>query len=218
MKIIISLIIIFVAIISISNAIKIENKGEAILKKSDDTSFINFTPYDENCKGSTKGIGFGSVGGYYCLQNETVDLGATLNMHFMNDDQHVNLTSSNDNYCSEPDFTQIFKLNQCDYYKYSNTNYYVSTSAQPQIPKNSFVIVTKDDLCESIYGYWFVSSGITINDYFYNQTNTYTCEGGIPYITTCNVNGSGDSSSNCVKLKTAQSCFIYSHSEDVYCT
>ncbi|KAK5579707.1 hypothetical protein RB653_009393 [Dictyostelium firmibasis] len=220
MKLILSLIILIITTIAFSNGIKI-NTDESISKTTAPISqFINFIPYDSDCKNPIPGIVFATIGGYYCVSNVTGD-SDVLNAHFTDDtNEYVNLTSSNDGYCTESLASQIFKVGQCGYYEYSKTNYYVSISNGPNIPKNEYVMQDFGPMCGGTQSYWYFPSGTTTTDYFYNQTSTYTCEGSTPYVSVCNGIGAPRTPSNCVNLKNVQTCFYGYNSNpwNIYCS
>ncbi|KAK5579491.1 hypothetical protein RB653_009174 [Dictyostelium firmibasis] len=220
MKLILPLIIL---IIAFSNAAKI-SKDESISIKTKDSglTYINFLPYDENCKNQIPGIGFGTIGGTYCVGNITQTFGSTLTAHIVDDsNEYVNLTSSTDDYCTNQAAGQIFKVGQCAYYEWSKTNYYVSITNEPQIPSGSYAFKDEGDTCDQVFSYWFMAQGTIIPDYFLNQTSTYTCSRGTPYVTVCNGLGNVHTPSECVYLKNVQTCFndgYNSQPYNIYCS
>ncbi|KAN0016165.1 hypothetical protein ACTFIU_006124 [Dictyostelium citrinum] len=211
MKIIIILIISIIAIFSICNAINIiPNKG---IKGNQ--QWLNFLPYDKDCKKPLPGIGFGTLTAGTCMANYSIEYGSSISMTLDSTATYANLSSYGPTCGGTPDASQLFKIGQCGYYEPSNTNYYVTISSQPQVPKNTFVIMDNDQFCLNYIDYWFATPGLTIADVGNNQTNTYTCEGKIPYDTTC----SGSNPPDCVKLRDYLTCEIFSGNYyDSFCT
>ncbi|KAM9962701.1 hypothetical protein ACTFIR_005617 [Dictyostelium discoideum] len=209
MKIIYSLISI-ILIISICNAIKFKNPNNDAK-----SLWVNFLPYDENCEKPVAGMGFGSLGAGPCSLNYTAETSGSQWTFFVDDEtNYANLTTFQDEYCSVPGPTKVFKVGQCAQYdNLQNTNYLVTVTTEPQIPKGVYLIYNKDEFCMDYQNYWFYTPGTEIKNFDGNQTMTLTCKHGVAYTTQC------VTESNCLTLKSSTTCgFLTGYYADIYCT
>ncbi|KAN0023053.1 hypothetical protein ACTFIU_009136 [Dictyostelium citrinum] len=152
----------------------------------------------------TTGMGFGSLGVGYCSQNYTTENAGSQWTFFVDDEtNYANLTTFQDQYCSTPGPSKVFKVGQCGQYdNIGNTNYYVTSSKEPQIPKGVYLVYNKDEFCQDYLNYWFYTPGTVITNYYNNQTMEFSCKNGIAYTTQC------FSTNDCLTLRSSTT-YVY---------
>ncbi|KAN0052831.1 hypothetical protein ACTA71_006938 [Dictyostelium dimigraforme] len=209
MKITILLIISIIGLFSICNAIKIPKTGVI-----GNQQWINFLPYDDYCINPIEGIGFGSVAAGTCMANFTTEYGFSISMEIDSENaNYVNLTSYGPTCSGDYLSSQLLVIDHCTFFEFSKTNYKVILTSQPQVPKDTYVIMNNDQFCQEYINYWFATPGLTIPDVERNQTSTYSCKGKIPYVTFCSGTPPG-----CVYLKNYQTCEVFQSYSDIFCT